>query len=417
MDRYRQVLAHIDPRGINTRFNPIAVGDLAQIEAFREQFNNKDLYLTPNYFNEFATTHKSEYVALIKQLTIDFDLRLLANDIETKKGITNHLAEASQRNEIPQIHRVVSSGRGLYIVFMIDDETNLKAYNSIGTALAKKIDTILADYSPLLSIDPRNKKMDYQTLQAQWIFRLEGSINSKSGEVVETLYNGHRETPYSFRELAKYLNYTEKQTEYILNSFGSYQVTSKYRQRLKHLPKHFTEASLYYARVSDLETLQALRKARNYHIGYRNTLLFYYGVALRIQLQDTRDIERFIREFNKGFKYPLKEAEIRATIKSVSTTKYNATNQTMIDKLDIWKSEQRVLKTIIGYSVKRERNRARDNKAYKCIKEEKQRSRGARNGRIVEMKQNNPNITLQEIADLMGVNKSTVSRVLKKANS
>lgn len=416
MTKLKQVLAHIDPQGIKTEFKPIFVGEVAQIESFRDKFNNKDIYLTPNYFNESATTHKSEYVALIKQLTIDFDLRLLANDEETKHAIAYHLALFSHTKEIPPIHKVVSSGRGLYIVFMIDNETNLRAYNSIGKALAKKIDRILADFNPLIALDPKNKKIDYKTIQANWIFRLDGSINSKSGEVVKVIYEGFRTEPYSFRELTEYTGYTEKQKEYILNSFGSYQSDNDFKPRTRKLPKHFTEYTLYVNRVSDLETLQALRKAKNYHTGYRAVLLFYYGVALRIQLQDTREVEKAMREFNNDYQYPLKESEVKKAIKSVSEKKYIVTNEKLIEDLGIHQQEQRALKTIIGYGVKRDRKRDRNSKAYKNTKETNQSARELRNALIVEMKQDNPSITQKEIADFVGVSKMTVSRVLKKAN-
>lgn len=415
MTKLKQVLAHIDPQGIKTEFKPIFVGEVAQIESFRDKFNNKDLYLTPNYFNESATTHKSECVALIKQLTIDFDLRLLANDEETKHAIAYHLALFSHTKEIPPIHKVVSSGRGLYIVFMIDNETNLRAYNSIGKALAKKIERILADFNPLIALDPKSKKIDYKTIHANWIFRLDGSINSKSGEVVKVIYEGFRTEPYSFRELTDYTGYTEKQKEYILNSFGSYQ-DNDFKPRHRKLPPHFTEYSLYTLRVRDLETLQALRKANNYHIGYRNTMLFYYGVALRIQIQDTREIEQAMREFNSDYQYPLSESELRATIKSVFNKKHNIKNETMIDNLDIFKAEQRALETIIGYSVKKERKQALNKKAYKNTKDTNKAHREQRNALIVQMKQENPNITQKEIADSLGINQATVSRALKEAN-
>lgn len=410
MTKYKQILGYIDPNNTKTEFKPIFIGDTISIENFREKHNNQDIYLTPNYFNELATTHAQEYVALIKQLTIDFDLRLAVQDIELKKEVANYLKECSDNQKIPQIHKVISSGRGLYIVFMIDNETNLHAYSVLGEMLAKKIDKLIGNFNPLLHLDSQQKTMDYGTLQANRVFRIEGSINSKSGEVVETIYNSNRE-PYTFNELAETVSVSEKQKAFILSDFISF----KQHKRPKHLPKHFTATSLYYARVGDLETIQSIRKLSGHHKGYRNQLLFYYGVALRVQMQDIKDLENAMREFNKDFKYPLKDSELKATIKSIIKTQYSAKNSSMIRDLNISLYEQRHLKTIIGYTVKRERKRDRNSKAYKNTKETNQSSLALRNALIVEMKQENSSITLQEIADFVGVSKMTVSRVLKKA--
>lgn len=96
--------------------------------------------------------------------------------------------------------------------------------------------------------------------------------------------------------------------------------------------------------------------------------------------------------------------------------KYIVTNEKLIEDLGIHQQEQRALKTIIGYGVKRDRTRARKNKEYKPIKETNQSARAQRNALIVEMKQDNPSITQKEIAEVLGVNQATVSRVLNKAN-
>lgn len=416
MNRYKQVIGHIDPQGKNTEFKLIYVEDKQeQLEILKREHNNTDLYQLNNYLDEQAETRERNNIALIKQLTIDFDLRLLVNDESVKLKLAEFLRWYSHANEIPIFHKIISSGRGLYIVYLIDNETNLKAYHSIGKALAKKLDKALASHNALIGLDPKNKKMDYKTIQAENLFRVEGSINSKSGEEVKTIDTGYREEPYTFRELLNYVDFTEKQKESVLNSFGSFQSDSDYVPRKRKLPKHFTEYTLYTNRVSDLATLQAIRKYRNYHIGYRNALLFYYGVALRIQEQDGLKIIKALREFNNDFKYPLSEGEVRATAKSVTEKKYIITNETMIDNLDIFKSEQRALKTIIGYSVKRERNRALVNARYKDTKETNKAHRERRNALILQMKQDNPTMSQQDIANELGISQMTVSRVLKKA--
>lgn len=188
-------------------------------------------------------------------------------------------------------------------------------------------------------------------------------------------------------------------------------------------------------RLSDLETLIRLRNEAGTDSGYRNNLIAIYIPTLVSCGCKNDEVIKEAHRVNTLFNKPLKNAEVNDWlnsclkkkeivnsdgVKGVSRVYYRFYTNTIIEKLQITQEEQESMKVLCDEKIKRKRNREKNKdkqnanrrEVYKEKTAEKRKAKEERNKRIQDL--NADGMSVRQIAKQLGVNASTVSRVLNK---
>ncbi|MFU7517655.1 DNA-binding response regulator [Clostridium sp. HCS.1] len=306
-------------------------------ELLEQDFEQENVYISVNTF--YSTFRRLEYLKELKAQFIDLDIYKTKF---TKEQILMQLEEDYFNKSIPTPNLIVDSGRGLYLIWLI---------NSVpGKALPlwKAVEEYL--YSVL-----KRFGADRQALDPTRVLRVPGSINSKSGTYVKIIDN--YDYIYDLREI---------QREY-LPDLEEKKVKKKGRPR-KTVFIH-RERSLYYARIQDITKLCELRE---YDLrGHREFILFLYRYYLCYFLEDTQKALEDVLDLNRQFVSPLRETEVIRATRSAETVylnknkEYKYKNETLIEKLDITEDEEIHMLTIISKREYKRRNNEYNKNKYK----------------------------------------------------
>lgn len=286
----------------------------------------KDLYISMNTF--YKPQRRIENLKELNTLYIDLDIY---NTKFSKKQILMNLEENYFDSKIPRPSLVIDSGRGLYLIWLI----NFAPYKAL--PLWKAIEEYL--YNALKEFGADRKALDCTR-----ILRVIGSINSKSNTEVKVLdFYNYR---YDLREIQK---------EFL----PEIEPSKEQKGRKKKIFYVHRERSLYQSRILDLATLCDIR---NYDLkGNRELILFLYRYYSCYFTQDTEKALADTLELNSMFKQPLRDREVIRATKSAEKVfknkekEYKYKNSTLIELLDITKEEQEQLKTIIDARTKADR--------------------------------------------------------------
>jgi hypothetical protein len=204
--------------------------------------------------------------------------------------------------------------------------------------------------------------------------------------------------------------------------------------------------SLNAARVNDLQRLVEIRNGDL--TGCRNTFIYIYSFTVCLFLKSRGDTEDFIqptigRIYSTADK-PMKKGEINATIKSACNDAIEfmeafavndfsmrglsrtlikpMKNATVIEKLNITEAEMKAMRTIIGVTVKRERNtESKRNKRREAgmrpmeeYNEERKEQTEDKIWQIQKALERYPRASIRKLAEYTGLSKSVVSRLIKK---
>ena len=287
----------------------------------------KDTYISMNTF--YKPQRRIENLKELKALYIDLDIY---NTKFSKEQILMNLEKNYYGSKIPIPSLVVDSGRGLYLIWLINS-AHYKAL-PLWKAIEEYFYKILKEFGA-----------DRNALDCTRVLRVIGTINSKSNTEVKVL--DFYEYRYDLREI---------QREYMLELDES---PSKRRGRPKKVVSIHRERSLYYARIMDIIKICELRE---YDLkGHRELILFLYRYYLCYFTEDINKSLNDTLELNSMFKQSLKAKEVIRATKSAETVfknknkDYKYKNATLIELLDITKEEQEQLKTIIDTRVKLDR--------------------------------------------------------------
>lgn len=306
-------------------------------ELLEQDFEGENVFISLNTF--YSTFRRLEYLKELKAQFIDLDIYKTGF---TKEQILMNLEENYFNQSIPRPNLIVDSGRGLYLIWLIN------SVPSKALPLWKAIEEYL--YSVLKPFGA-----DRQALDPTRILRVPGSINSKSNTKVEVIEQ--YDYLYDLREIQN--NFLPELDEN--------------RPKKKGRPSKTVfihrERSLYYARIQDIIKLCELRE---YDLkGHRELILFLYRYYLCYFLEDTKKALEDVLELNREFIYPLSETEvIRATRSAekvyLSKNKdYRYKNETLIELLLITELEETYMSTIISKKEYKRRENIRVKKAYK----------------------------------------------------
>ena len=321
-----------------------------------ELHNESDVFLAPNTM--YLPKRRVENIRQFRALFQDID----CNKLGFEKAETVYMIWMLYYDgKVPKPTMVTDSGQGVHLYWRIENAP----YGALNTWQE------LQDY---IYYQLKHLGADRKSTDGARVLRLPGTINSKNEANCEVLYIDN-ELEYSMYDLREqYLNYKPK--AYQLQTQETKKVDSRVISN-----RFFNSYSLHMERANDLQTLCKLRK---YDMtGFRNMAIHCYAYWKGIYVRDSYELENVVMELNSAFTEPLKDTEIRAVLRSVpkAIDKFIAyeqgrrsgeckrvskgmrdkegywyKNDTLIERLEISRSEQKHMKTIIDTDEKYDRN-------------------------------------------------------------
>lgn len=352
------------------------VNELEKLNLFEEEEN---LYCSVNTLYA-PGRHSGKYANKLNALIIDLDYY----NVPTLKGLSAEqvigLLEGEKDYPTPSFY--IDSGRGLYIIWLLENTYATTASKKYWKAIEKTLISVFSDYGA-----------DEKVHDIARVLRLVGSTNGKTGKKVRLVDSPNYKSispfnnveRYELGDIAEYFwgareIYEHKKKEPIKRK------KRKQTQKVIQLKNTFT---LNYNRYKDLETLVDLRADKKEE-GCREYLLFLYRLNLLYCNIEPKVALEMTLALNNRLALPLDEEEVtNATGNaegvaevyhrllgnykdtydiSLSQHLYNGgayiyTNKTIIKELKINEEEQTHLLTIIGTGEKKIRKGKR-NKIY-----------------------------------------------------
>lgn len=327
-----------------------------------------------------------EHVGRLKWLYVDLDYYNSVYRAFSKQQIVGLLEQDYFGQKIPEPTYVIDSGRGLYLLWKVDEHSN--AYSRWA-----KMQIYLTEQLQEFGAD---RKVASDSAR---VLRRIGSINSKSGTKVQIVRN--QDVKYSLTNLLREYIIGDKPSEkmiqyaqHISNTLGipmpensraevkafiqankepanlfyqAQKVAFRKREYKNKIAYIGTEYSLLYNRIRDLEKL--LLQFRDKEGGCREHILFLYRYW---QICITESIEEGLNrtlELNNRLKNPLPLKEVVCA--TASAEKYylsgkilRCTNAYVIDALHITQDEMKELSVFINSSERLRRKQERNRRAY-----------------------------------------------------
>lgn len=297
------------------------------------------------------------------------------------------------------------TGRGLCVIWKIED---VPGHSQRARNLYNHIQTYIYELFKELGADRQAKDISH-------VFRIPGTINSKTGETVRFL-QVNEENVYTLREFQQFVDPFEEYKDY---KPGRKKKSVK-RGEVKRLPvrNNFTMDA---SRCADLEYLC---KMRDYDMkGYRNFVLHIYGYFYCKAHGLEADVLGAVQELNERFIEPYKTREVESIVRSVQAAYkahlqnpakgYNYKHKSIIDALDISEEEQAEMRVLITPGEKKARKNERERAARRDESgmTKRQADKTYLVERVKELKERG--MKQKDIAEMLGITKGRVSQILK----
>lgn len=323
------------------------------------EWMGEDVYYSQNSF--YKPQRRIDNIRQLRSLYVDLDVYTLGMKPEWVLG---KLELEYFGQAIPEPNMVIFSGRGLVLIW------NIEPIPYMAMPLWRAVENYFMEQLKELGADAK-------ATDPSRVFRLAGTINSKSKAIVQAQYrHAYR---YDIHDL---------QFDYLP------ELSPKNQQPKKRGPKPkvirmFNTYTLHLSRARDIAKLVELRQGDVE--GYRETICFLYRYFTCCFTSDpARALEETL-DLNEEFTHPLPRKEVinatkcaqkaweaKSNDKANELAKsmgypgagYNLKNSKIIEWLDISPEEQKHLSTIIGSQEKRKRNLR--------LKEEQRRAAGIR---------------------------------------
>ena len=301
--------------------------------------NNKDINIYTSVNSFYQARRSFETLYNLNALFCDIDC--VKHGIPIKEAF-KELMNLWINGVILEPSLVIDSGRGLHVYWLLDG-----CYAS-----TKDKANFVTTYQALLNRFARTLAYlgaDFKSAEPARVLGVPDTYNIKSGtkrkilkpqlELVEKGVLYERDIRYKIIELAdKFLN---------TKAYREKKVTFEKRQTA------FNELTLAYARMEDYKTLVHLRNTAKVNEGYRNQLLYDYGLENIDYTKTKENLHTSLYEINSMFRKPLETKELGGIIKSLEGSKFKKIkNQTIIEQLEISGYEQQKMRTLIEREIK-----------------------------------------------------------------
>ena len=372
------------------------IGKAICYEIPQSEWLGEDVYFSLNTFKSYQ--RRTDACVRLNALFTDLDCYKIGIDVNEARY---QIDEMIANEEILPPNIIIYSGRGLQLIWLME----FMAYKNYLKLWLRMQDEIYKRF--------RHLNSDRQAKSVTQIFRLAGSISSRTGGIVRAEYL--RDARYSVGEMKEFLlpelPSVKKNDEKVVLLRSAEDDKKPKEKSANHV---LTEYSLNQARLGDFEKLIEIQPIVN-----RKTLLFNYAICAKALGMEDKLIERNLERLNENFYKPLPSSRIKGAIHSVNSVEYKKKNETLIAELNITLEEQRQLTTIISKQVKKEREQKR--------KEAQRREQGVRpkeeyqadrkqlaNDRLNAMSRlilEQPHLKNNELAELLSVHPRTISRM------
>lgn len=439
--------------------------DVEQLNNFHaNSFNRKycNNYLSVSTFRNGSSRRESN-VKEVKRLYIDMDAHDNPINIDEAKLLASYMIDNwFDGEELPEPNYIIFSGRGLQVLFTLDGCDNVSEWKQYQTALLNTCHKLLEELKHHSLSEAGDVALEHNVeidvlKDAARVMRVPDTTNLKQNVDAKLLYSDE-EHEYTLHELnTNYIAFNndnlctieEKKT----------QKKNKSKEKKKKAKSEPSERDVDMSRIDmddkqivdpnflkiientikprlfDLETLIRVRNEAGIDDGYRNNLI---AIAIPTLVSCGYKNDEVIEEahrINSLFSKPLKQAEVNDWLnsclkkkeiintdgkKGVGRVYYRFYTNTIIDKLQITPEEQEAMKVLCDEKLKKKRNREKNKERQNANRREvyaqktadKRKEKEERNKRIHELSADG--MSARQIAKQLGVNASTVSRVLNK---
>lgn len=370
------------------------------------QWTGEDVYFSQNTF--FKPQRRIDNIKQLRTLYVDLDVYNLGLRPDWVLG---KLEYEYFGQVIPEPNAVIHSGRGLVLIW------NIEPLPYMAMPLWRAVENYFAEQLKDLGADTK-------ATDPARIFRLPGTINSKSNMIVKAQHrHAYR---YDIREL---------QYDYLPELTPS-PAKAKKPGRKSKIVRLFNIQTLHIARAKDIAKLVELR---NGHVtNYREVICFLYRYFICCWTDDPDVALEYTLDLNNEFSHPLPVREVTSATKSAQKAweaksnaqanelakamgypgaGYNLKNTKIIEWLDISPEEQKELSSIIGPQEKRRRNTKakREQRREFGIKPREEYLSEAEKKRadIKQAIMDYPELSIRKLASHTGYSKSEIQRVKK----
>ncbi len=329
--------------------------------------------------------------------------------------------ETLERAGKPEPSLAIFSGRGLYLLWL---------HSPIPRAALPRWEACQRELREVL----RPFGADGQALDAARVLRVVGTRHGGTGASVETLTGSGESRP--FEELARVILPVDRGEVRDLRVQRALRRTRRAQERLWGAPEGYTAATLWEARLSDLQRLRELRWFGEPMPDFRDRWMFVAGVAiswLAIPSVLRRELYALSREVG-GWTEATAKSKLHAVFRTAHEAargekvewagmkvdpRYRLKNSTIIEALEITADEERELKTVISDDERRRRDRERKKRERRDSGEvemsRKEYLVRAAKRRAEARKLAGEGLSLRRIAEKLGISKSQVQRALAEA--
>ena len=377
-----------------------------------------DVYISQNRFNG---PRKIALLAQLDALFVDLDYYHNASLVGCPPEHVLEIARMALEDErLPQPSYAVNTGRGVALVWLHSPVPRqaLPRWNACQQRLWEALSHLGADQ---LARD------------AARVLRLVGTRNSKTGTFVESMTPAAE--PWDFDTLADEILPLTRAELYDLRIRRAQKGAQKPLEASKTTPPQgFTQATLWEARLSDLQRLLQLRYGSMLPPGQRDAWMFVAGVAmswLAIPVMMQRELWALAhqvagwddREAKSRLQAVMKRCHMAANGQTVEyngmqvDARYRLKTQTILEWLEITPAEQLHMQTLIGEEVARERHRKAEAERKRLngeVKVDRDTYRGQAILRREEAQiMRQQGMSYRQIAQQLGCSHSEIIRLLK----
>ena len=388
-----------------------------------EQMDWKDLKYTDHFMTinqmakaEVSKTIKGKSVKQVRMARTSknvVEANWLWVDIDFK-----HYTESMDYfiEEVPKLpiepSLILMSGRGIWCLWRIETIYDMSHWKALERGLASSL----------------GQEVDLSATDPSRYCRIPGSINSKSGQVVQ--FMKMNDTIYTKEQIAEAFKIKMPKPKPVTRE--ATKPTTKTKRKFKSKVVHNKNIwTLNLARCEDLEKLVRLRKGNM--IGHRDNLLFIYGWHYQLsQYSRTTKEEVFgkLERINNLFTDPLDIPILERMAEKISqymleedekgNPKYNYTNEKICELLEITLEESEQMSTILLGEDKKNRKTERMRK-YRggtdmdTYKDKRVQEKYRKMELIIGMKDSG--YTNKAIQEELKISKAGLYKLLKEINS
>jgi hypothetical protein len=367
-----------------------------------------DVYLS---MQRFRGRRRVAHLLSMGSLYADLDYYRVPelSDLDPRRVLDLALAALGHAS-MPPPTLAISSGRGLYLLWL---------HSPIPRSALPRWTACQHELYEVL----RPLGADRTALDAARVLRVVGTLHGEAGVMVEALTPADQVR--DFDRLADKILPLARDKLRDIRIQRALRAARMAQDRPQAPPEGFTHATLWEARLTDLQKLRELRWFGQPMPDYRDRWMFVAGVGmswLAVPQVLRRELYALAAEIG-GWT----EAQARSKLSAVMSRahaaargervewaglewdpRYRLKNHTIIELLEITAEEERELKTIISDEERRRRDRERKNP--EMTRREYETSAARR--RVQARRMAAEGLTRQQIADALGWSKRHVQRVL-----